>query len=680
MTPWRVGLREWPVTAHLTALALSIAVPVLAVAGVALWHLNRIEQAALESRVMNSTRALLSDLDRQIAALITTGEVLATSPLLRARNFTDFERQVREAVSGHNWYVVLADPSGQQILNSLASPNERLPKVSNIEGVRRAIDTRAAHVSNLFVGAVAKRPIMTITLPVIENGRIPYVLLVAFTPDQLLDNFESIGLERGWVGSILDRDGTVVGRSEDNARWLGSKSSAESISSINAASEGVRTIRNSEGVPMIRAWQHSTRSGLVATVAVPAEILHAQLRLAWVRFVIGACFLLAVAGSAAYLFGREIATPITSLRRIAEQIAERPEAGDFPPTRLREANEVAAALMHASRKMLRSEARYRTLAERARDIVLLVNVDGTIVEGNPAAAEAYGYTADELAGMPARALRAQEGVADMEKQFADAMAGSARFETVHKRKDGTTFPVEVSAAAAQVGNEQLIFSIVRDISERKKTEQVLKHDADHIRFLMRELSHRSKNLLAVIQAMARQTSRSAGTVQEFERRFEARIAGLARSHDLLVQENWEGVQLAELVQSQLAPFLDETNQRLIMQGEQLRLHPEAAHNLGLALHELATNASKYGALSNPSGQIEVTWALTADANGPPKFSITWTETGGPAPGIAKRKGFGRQVIERLVPAALNGEATLTLEKPGLVWRLEVPGDQILIRT
>src|SRR5262249_44343311 len=149
-----------------------------------------------------------------------------------------------------------------------------------------------------------------------------------------------------------------------------------------------------------------------------------------------------------------------------------------------------------------------------------------------------------------------------------------------------------------------------------------------LRLLMRELTHRSKNLLAVIQAMARQTARHVGTIDAFLEQFSARLQALARSHDLLVQEEWHGVSLAELVRSQLAPYLDRSGSQITVDGPSVMWRREAAQSLGLALHELAVNAVRLGALSTPAGHVSITWSGQAQ-HAPPVVEILWVEQNGP---------------------------------------------------
>jgi PAS domain S-box-containing protein len=205
-----------------------------------------------------------------------------------------------------------------------------------------------------------------------------------------------------------------------------------------------------------------------------------------------------------------------------------------------------------------------------------------------------------------------------------------------------------------------------DITERKESEA-------HLRLLMRELTHRSKNLLAVIQAMARQTAKHTGNVQTFLERFSARVQALARSHDILVQESWHGASLKELVRSQLAYYLDREPDQVSIEGPDIRLKPEAAQSLGLALHELASNAAKFGALSQAGGRVEISWQPLEDSG----ILLTWRETKGPKVSAPKRRGFGSMVIEYNLARALDADVNLDFATEGLTCRVAVPQNQLV---
>jgi two-component sensor histidine kinase len=185
----------------------------------------------------------------------------------------------------------------------------------------------------------------------------------------------------------------------------------------------------------------------------------------------------------------------------------------------------------------------------------------------------------------------------------------------------------------------------------------------HVRLIMRELSHRSKNLLAIVLAIARQTTRHTTSFQEFETRFNSRIQALADAHDLLVEQQWGGAHIGDLVNAQLTAFgLEKVRTR----GERVMLRTEAVQNVALALHELATNSSKYGALSVPNGIVEIAWLREPGEDGASSLRLTWRERGGPPVSPPCRKGFGCFVLERATVNSL-GEGKLEFNREGLLW-------------
>jgi PAS domain S-box-containing protein len=204
-----------------------------------------------------------------------------------------------------------------------------------------------------------------------------------------------------------------------------------------------------------------------------------------------------------------------------------------------------------------------------------------------------------------------------------------------------------------------------DVTERKEGEA-------HLRLLMRELTHRSKNLLAVIQAMARQTARHAGSIDGFLNQFSARLQALAASHDLLVRESWHGASLREIIRAQLAAYIGSGEGQVELDGEPVALKPEAAQNLGLALHELAVNAAKFGALSVPNGRVSIDWSLRDNA-----VDLNWREHNGPKVKMRRKKGFGSMVIERNLARALDAKVDMAFDPDGLRCHIVIPASQIL---
>jgi PAS domain S-box-containing protein len=203
-----------------------------------------------------------------------------------------------------------------------------------------------------------------------------------------------------------------------------------------------------------------------------------------------------------------------------------------------------------------------------------------------------------------------------------------------------------------------------DITERNEGEA-------HLRLLMRELTHRSKNLLAIIQGLARQTARHVNSVDGFLDQFGARLQALATSHDLLVQQSWHGVSLAELTRVYLGQDRNPYHAQISAAGPDVFLKPEAAQSLGLALHELTTNAAAYGALSNPAGRVAVRWRRLApeDRSG---VELLWQETGGPNVTAPDQRGFGSLMIERNLARAIDAQVELDFAPDGVRCRIMIP--------
>ncbi len=218
------------------------------------------------------------------------------------------------------------------------------------------------------------------------------------------------------------------------------------------------------------------------------------------------------------------------------------------------------------------------------------------------------------------------------------------------------------------GEIRKLVATARDITEAKEAEE-------QIKLLMHEVNHRSKNLFAVVQAVTRQI----GTGEEakiYARRLSERLAALSQSYDLLVKSEWRGVDMRELVLSQLGHFKDLIGNRVFVDGPPAQLTPAAAQSLGMALHELATNAAKYGALSGTEGRVRIVWAI-AQCEGGRYFRIRWAEEGGPEVKVPERSGFGHTVLVKLAKRALSAKVILEFEPSGLVWLLSAEAANVI---
>jgi len=203
----------------------------------------------------------------------------------------------------------------------------------------------------------------------------------------------------------------------------------------------------------------------------------------------------------------------------------------------------------------------------------------------------------------------------------------------------------------------------QDITERKEREE-----KEHL--LMREINHRAKNMLSVVDSIAHQTATR--NPEDFIERFSERVQALSANQDLLVRNEWNGVDVEDLVHAQLAHFADLIDSRIAMHGPKLRLKAASAQAIGLALHELATNAGKYGALSTDKGHVDVCWRIDGNT-----FAMSWTERGGPPVSAPKQRGFGTIVMETMAERSVDGAVGIDYAPSGLTWRLTCPAGNVL---
>ncbi|TCL69635.1 sensor histidine kinase [Rhizobium sp. BK251] len=218
-------------------------------------------------------------------------------------------------------------------------------------------------------------------------------------------------------------------------------------------------------------------------------------------------------------------------------------------------------------------------------------------------------------------------------------------------------PVETSVVEAN----QVAIALSNASFDRSQTE-------DRLHFLMHELVHRSKNLLTLVQAITRQLARQNDTVDQLQAAIADRLEGLARSIEVLTSEQWSGVSLRKAVEFHLEPFA-QSKDRLEIVGKDFLVKPEAVQNLGLALHELATNSVKYGALSVPEGRVHIEWTDIEEEGEPPQIRLVWEESNGPPVNAPTHSGFGTTVIKTHAAAAFSGTVQVDFRREGLLWVL-----------
>jgi two-component sensor histidine kinase len=276
--------------------------------------------------------------------------------------------------------------------------------------------------------------------------------------------------------------------------------------------------------------------------------------------------------------------------------------------------------------------------------------------------EAIGGSVDLL--VPHDMLTSEE---DATGVFRAAMVqGSVRLECRRRCKDGRVIDVAVTATQMkdESGKVLGVSGIFRDITDRKRAEQ-----RQHL--LTRELHHRIKNMLATVQAIAGSTARSVSSIEEFSKRFADRLFSMGRAHTLVTENAWEGASLSDLLRLELDPYDDGSSNRIKLLGPEVYLPADTALALGLGFHELTTNAAKHGALSVFGGEVAVAWSRRVEDDGE-HLSITWVERDGPPVTTPSRRGFGSQLLQRVLGTQVGGTVSVNYNSAGLQAEIDLP--------
>ncbi|HWK46965.1 MAG TPA: PAS domain S-box protein [Stellaceae bacterium] len=362
--------------------------------------------------------------------------------------------------------------------------------------------------------------------------------------------------------------------------------------------------------------------------------------------------------------------------RGVEAIAERPDGTRVPfvpyPTPLfDEAGTLVGAVnmlldITDRRKAEDYAQRLAAIVEFSDDAIVSKNTLGVIQTWNKGAEHLFGYEAHEVIGRPVNILL-PPARQDEEPGILDRIRRGERidhYETVRMRKDGSLLDISLTVSPLKNAEGKIVGAskIARDITERRRQEE-------RRQLLVNELNHRVKNTLATVQSIAAQTFRGdhGASLQQFE----SRLVALSRAHDALTRESWEGAELQELVEGTIAPICAEPAERFEITGPPLLLRPKVALSLSMALHELCTNAAKYGALVNGAGRIKITWQVTS-SNPEPRLHLRWEETGGPRVETPSRRGFGTRLIERALARELGAQVKLLFPPSGVICEIEAP--------
>jgi PAS domain S-box-containing protein len=580
-------------------------------------------------------------------------------------------------------------PDGTQFCAGREDVAGRQVDIKDRPYFQAALHEKRLAISGFVINRVSGKPSLDFAYPALDDaGEVRAVVVLTFDLARLSNSLLTTALPSGATMSLVDRSGVLLARTPPAPDWIGRRvREAPFTDAMLKRREGVLEADGIDGVDRMHGFAPLLATAdLFAVVGLPwADQIAEADRLFW-RAASLTTLAFVLAAVAALLCGEIwIRRPLATLERAvgrmeAGDLATRArlERGSSPELRRLASsfNGMADSLQARQEALQASEARLRAIVETAADGILTINEDGIIESVNPEVERLFGYARDELIGQDVRLLMPAPDGEQPDQYLARYLRSSGR-EVAGRRKDGSEVPLFLSIGEFRLGGGRRFTGILRDITERKRLDE-------RQLLLMAEIDHRAKNLLASIQAMILLTKPHARSVSDYADTLVGRLHAMARAHDLLAREKWQGARLHELIRNEFEAYVGADGAALKIAGDDLLLRPRAAQTLSLALHELATNAAKYGALSTPGGRVTICSSVKAasaptqapeagePASAAEDLVLTWTESGGPKIAEPKRRGFGSVVIERGIAHDLGGSTSLEFDPAGVRCTIRFP--------
>jgi two-component sensor histidine kinase/PAS domain-containing protein len=676
-----------PLWRLLVMLGCAIVAPLLLFGAYAGYRTGEAQLRDVREDLKMEARTLSANVDREIIGHMERLQALAASPSLRHGDFAEFRRQAEASLALRHRLpqprlkdevlsdpkqgaIVLVDRNMQQLVNTRLPIGEPLPKAGVPSRIARALATGEPQVTGLFMALPINQLLVTVIVPVTIDGENRYAL--AGSPDQyaIARVVAATELPVGWQAqaAVSDTEHRIIASSARAAESIGKQLPPDQRHDAEA---GVFEFVDAEGRPSLQASAKSELTGWDTAVWAPKALLEAPVRAQWRTLGMTALLSMALVVALALWLGRIIAHAVGHAARAAIAAGE-----GGPPlpsaTPVAEVNTLMAELGQTTNLLRESKDRVQLALDAAQLGSWQYDPLSGIVTGDARCQQIFDVATNaasiEDLLKPVHPDDAARLWAAIEAALDPVNPKRSAAEFRLRRSTGDIRWVEIVGLAyfEGAGSERRVVNLAgtaQDITERKAREE-----KEHL--LMREINHRAKNLLSVVASIAHQTA--SRNPDEFVERFSDRIQALSANQDLLVRSEWSGVEIADLVRAQLAPFVDLIGTRILLQGPTLRLNPASAQAIGLALHELATNAAKYGALSTGKGRVDIFWGMTGET-----FTLSWTEREGPRVSAPQQRGFGSTVIEAMAERSVGGKVRLDYAPSGLTWRVTCPAGNAL---
>jgi two-component sensor histidine kinase len=687
--------RTFSIRTALLILTVGSGIVAIAAALVVGWLSYREYRDRIGSSLIAASRAIMVSVDGELDQALAFVDGLSTSPNFVKGDFAALQVQAREALAPYGYILILKSADGQQ-----EYVNTRKPPRS-VGGVPLSGRLRPGGAESAYLRRVEDRWLALVDVPIEDQGGQRLYTMVVGVPN---DVFQKVliaqHLPPNWSPCILDKDWVIVARGLNPDKFVGHKGAGEEFR--NAPINQIHEMRVPEGALSLAAHSHSSRYGWTTAVTLSeANIVEMALGPA-LRAGIGGFLASGLLIALAAFLSTYLASAI---RKLASMVQGFPESAlnQKPTFRLREHSLVAQALNQAavtvraelenmrrlnelSTVLMREENKFETCCDEITRTAIAISgadkgnlqlFDETLGSLRIIAQQGFQerflkffeHVDDHVAASCGTAMATNEQVIvddvltskifvgqPAQEVLLDAEVRAIISTPLSSSKGGllgvisTHFSRPGHPSERQLRLTNILARQAADYLERKHSEQIQQT-------IVLELQHRSNNLLAVIQSIAQRSL--AG--DQSKKTFEARLQALARANRALVRSNWGGVDLNQLVRTELEAF----STRASISGASVLLSPQHAQNFTLALHELATNSAKYGAFSNATGKVQVTWTIEPDQSGS-VLKFKWQESGGPSVSTPTRQGFGSQLLK-----GIFSDVSLKYLVEGLICEIEV---------
>ena len=651
---------------------LAVVLPLAAFALTMVGWIAHSEREAERSMLVGDAHSLADDVDREVNAYVMLSAALAHSRVLQHGDLIGFAEQARDILAeAPGAQLIVSSVDGEPVLSIPSVPTGSPLLRGRAQLVSRAVGTGSQFLSDVNADPILSEPHASIETPVLLNGKPVYEIAMLLPLIQFQDLLQRQHFPAKWLSGIVDRNGVFVARLPLEQGRPGTLASGEFRDATRRLPKSTVTHYSIGGQKIVSAYAPAG-GGWTVGVAADANGLGVGPGPLLLTSILA---LLAISASLllSYLVARALTRQVRELEAKTRDVLTGATIASTS-TGVREFDNLSEALARASALLalrtdqqreaeqeLRSrEEHFRLLADSLPQLVWTAGPDGRI-EYTSARRERY----ETIGRTDWEGIIHPDDRRATAETWLRASETGLPYEMEHRLfAIGKGYAWHLSRASPRLNEQGKVvrwYGTTTNIDDQKQREE-------SIRDLMAEVNHRSRNLLAVAQAIARCGAPNAKTVADFQERYSERLLGLAASQDLLTDRNWRGVPLEALVRAQATRG---RGKRLVSEGPQVLLSPNATQTLGLALRELSDNAIKHGAFSNADGDVHLIWRID-ESGAEPKFEMTWRERGGPRVNAPPIPGFGSVVIERITAAGLNGSSALNFEVDGVIWQFTAP--------